>query len=146
MVLESNMLYMHNCRLGRILESPKCCECTCDDYGPWNHQKCCIHSWWLGVLESAKCSVCTADNWVSIISPKWRICRADDDYPSQDGLAVVEDMVGGCQGAEVVVNSRHWQLLHVWKWSFFFNLKGTVSRDYLLKFFFLNHLPPSPWK
>ncbi len=33
MVLESNMLYMHRCRLW-ALESPKCCECTADLYGP----------------------------------------------------------------------------------------------------------------
>jgi hypothetical protein len=26
------------------------------------------------------------------------------------------------------------------------NLKGTVSRDFLLQVFFMNHLPPSPWK
>ncbi len=28
--------------------------------------------------------------------------------------------------------------------SFFEKLKGTVSRDFLLQVFFMNHLPPSP--
>ncbi len=31
-------------------------------------------------------------------------------------------------------------------WSYRTIVKGTVSRDFLLQIFFMNHLPPSPWK